>query len=409
MSTETKLEILIANLGKDNKSTVSDKERQAPIEHFFSNIFTTRPDFVFAQEVKISEEKKYYQTLPDSKIDQMSYVQDCLGGNVYRVFQEEEFKDNPIINTETENNRKINTYNKYSVYNVIFWNKDSKTVQTISLHGDVEVSLPMKNVLVGISYKRFRICKLTKGDHQSVLLVNFHGEHKMLADEKMQSFRAYLQIFQQLKEKEKCNHLVIAGDFNFDLDTFKNNHLNKNILESLNLMVVPYTPQRMGKDTKGNPKLKDKVDGLICDKALWKNGQEVVVYHDTKKEKPATVESNWTHIVSSKVPQAVLDHDPILFTLWIPEAGAGNGAEVGTGAEPGAGARGGAGAGAGTEARAGVGAAAGTDEGAGAGTLSSTHPKETGVNISKLICKRYKTKWSGCIISLHRFWLQDWL
>jgi hypothetical protein len=60
-----------------------------------------------------------------------------------------------------------------------------------------------------------------------------------------------------------------------------------------------------------------------------------------------------------------------------------NGARAGAGAGPG-------GTRANTAARAGV--EAGTEDGAGAGVLSSTHPKETGVNINKLICKRYECR-----------------
>lgn len=320
MAEETKLEILIANLGTDSKSTVSDKDRQALIENFFSSILKTRPHFVFAQEAKISENKTSRITVPGSKVNQIDYVKTCLGNetHVYSTVEVEEFKANPIIKTQqTKKKKKINTYNPYSVHNVIFWNEALDAVKTISLEGEFEIQFQLaKKVLVGISYKRFQVCKLTRAN-RAILLVNFHGEQKMLADEKMQSFRVYLQFFQKIKIDEGCDYLVIAGDFNFNLTKLETDKKNKNFLESLELMVVPYERQR-----KNNANLlKEKVDGLICSKALWKKGQEVAVYHDIAEEKElATVDGNCTRVVPSKVPQDVLDHDPILFTLWIPEA-----------------------------------------------------------------------------------------
>jgi len=84
------------------------------------------------------------------------------------------------------------------------------------------------------------------------------------------------------KEMRKCNFLVIAGDFNFNLDQFDLQH-DRYLDKKYNLKVVPYESQRLRKNKNGDIVPKVKFDGLICSKELWVATNEVVVYHYSDK------------------------------------------------------------------------------------------------------------------------------
>jgi hypothetical protein len=299
MSEDEKIVILVANLGSNNKSNVNEEKRRKAISNFFEKILTEKPNFVFAQEVQDSTSKHG---------SQIAYVRESLGSHFGHC--------------------QVKEYG--SSYNAIFW-EDS---QTIAEHKDVWQN---ESVLLDscdefqISSKRFRFIVLTSG-RRSVLLVNYHGERNGITEEeKMQTFLVYLKLFQKFKVKRGCDYLVIGGDFNFDLDNF--DRRNQMLLDqSYNLKVVPYQSERERRTKKGNI-LRDKVDGLICDKEMWNEDEKVVVYQRENTEgrgentSHGSQDYNYTGvdltqlttIENSQISVDILDHDPVLFTLRLPK------------------------------------------------------------------------------------------
>jgi hypothetical protein len=251
MSEDEKIVILITNLGSVNKSNVSEDNRRAAISNFFEKYLTTKPDFVFVQEIQ------------KSQIDELK----------------KSLEKNKGMLTQTHQYAHCQVKEYGSSHNAIFWNDEKKEGQTVTEHKDVWQE---NGVQLGscdefqISSKRFRFTVLTRGI-RSVLLVNYHGERNGIAEkERVQNFLVYLQLFQKFKVQRDCNYLVIGGDFNFDLDTFAEN--NQTFLdEKYNLKVVPYQSERKRKTKKGNIR-NDKVDGLICDKEMWIEDAKVEVF-----------------------------------------------------------------------------------------------------------------------------------
>ncbi len=153
---------------------------------------------------------------------------------------------------------------------------------------------------------------------KSILLISFHGEHNSLSNvQKTEKLKRFLQDFYQLKEKLQCDHLIIGGDFNLDLDEVYNE--NWNFLQSrLNLKIVPYKSQRCYiQGSRKSPiyprtNLK-KIDGLICDMDI--QVQSVVVYTD--KIVRDFSDPNTT-VVKSGLERHLMDHHPILFKLMLP-------------------------------------------------------------------------------------------
>ncbi len=94
----------------------------------------------------------------------------------------------------------------------------------------------------------------------------------------------YLKIFCAIQKSPnvKCDYLIIGGDFNLDLNLFKEK--KKDILDQLSLKIIPYAPQRPGQRKHATRKTwsnvyfedcKDKLDGLICDNILVHEATQV--------------------------------------------------------------------------------------------------------------------------------------
>ena len=246
---EEKLVILVANLGKGSTSNASDDDRLNAVSNFFAKTLReTHYDVVFAQEVS-----------PNTQVND---VQNLVGFSC----------------SVRENSNS---------YTATFWRENVKITDHSNVWPESVLLVPGRIQESDQRMKRFRMCKLTRGE-RSVLLVNFHGntkikenknkKNKVNKKDKVTIFLEYLAKFQQIKVSENCDFLVVGGDFNFDLDTFARGY--QNILDGYNLMVVPYQHQRMKADMTG---LKEKIDGLICDKELWRESEQVVVYHYKKR------------------------------------------------------------------------------------------------------------------------------
>jgi hypothetical protein len=350
------LEILVANLGKGSQpknkedtaqaapraiteaeaKAQAEAERQKKLKIFFETL-ETRPGFILAQEIQ-------------------SWGIDCVT---------ESLKQKTNIDYL---HCKVLEYG--TSLNAIIWNKNF----TVKPHTDVwnkkkliPIELEACNEFQ-ISSRRFRFAVLTRGRSvgsvRSVLIVNYHGERNGISDkERVSNFLVCLKLFQDFKEMRKCKYLVIAGDFNFDLDQFDLQH-DQYLDEKYKLKVVPYESQRLRKNQNGDIVPKVKFDGLICSKELWEATNEVVVYHysdrtrgggasqmqegmdyapynpeddnapddeegarggasEAKKTKnpiatDRVVPTGKTRVVASGIPQKDLDHDPIFFKLSWP-------------------------------------------------------------------------------------------
>jgi hypothetical protein len=151
-----------------------------------------------------------------------------------------------------------------------------------------------------------------------MIIVSFHGNYRMTEEIRFKNLRNYLNFFQYLKKLTKSKYLIVGGDFNLDMDEYSaqkkldnkgNVKMTETILKDLGLKIVPYESQRK----KKNGERAKKIDALICDKKL--RCDEVVVFHNSREEE----EENLTRVLPSEIPPNVLDHDPVMFKLWIPE------------------------------------------------------------------------------------------
>jgi len=137
--------------------------------------------------------------------------------------------------------------------------------------------------------------------------------------------RNYLQFFWNLKTDIKCDHLIVAGDFNDNMDKFNKKHEHKYnvvkqkalaeeqseniaLLKKYDLVIVPYENQR--NKNKLNQKNISKYDTLICDKGLTQDGK-VKVYCNKK----ASSDLPDTEVVHVDFSEQTLNHHPLLFTL----------------------------------------------------------------------------------------------
>ncbi len=164
--------------------------------------------------------------------------------------------------------------------------------------------------------KRYCISKF-EIEGKSVLLVSFHGTHIRLSNRlKKIKLSQFLQKFCQYKKDLQCDHLIIGGDFNLDLDEFNNENLL--FMQSLKLKIVPYKNQRcfIPDPRKNHIHSKydlKKIDGLICD--LDTEVESVVVFTDKNQKDESDPQ---TLVVKSNLPRHLLDHHPTLFKLRLP-------------------------------------------------------------------------------------------
>lgn len=321
MSEDEKIVILVTNLGRVNKSNVTEDDRKIVIANFFENFLSKNPDFVFAQEIQNSQIPKVKESL--EKRSEVSYSH-C----------------------------QVKEYG--SSQNATFWKKEG---QTVTDHKDVWQKVGDET---HINSERFLFTVLNSGN-RSVLLANYHGERNGIAEEeRVRNFLVYLKLFQRVKVERDCDYLVIGGDFNFDLDRID---ILNFLDEKYNLKVVPYQSEIKRKTKKGNI-LNDKLDGLICDKEMWIEDKKVEVfqrqavpigggrapqgfhqlydftdddYSDDDddnlvnrarvggKKPPApqkvdqTQYAKFTLNIPTGIPGNVIGHDPVLFTLRLPK------------------------------------------------------------------------------------------
>ena len=190
--------------------------------------------------------------------------------------------------------------------------------------------------------KRNRYCaEIFTYQGKRILLVSFHGNWKLdetdkelkhdvkfsriIEDAKVPAIKKfilgkYLSAFSKLKVDYKCQHMMIGGDFNQDLDklletvTFKHGNQNQKqqkdrqddfigLFEKLQLEIVPYTNHRDA----------TKKDGLICDKILSQH-LKVTVFCN----KPSTTDEG-TLVKNFPFSENSLDHHPLFFTIGLRE------------------------------------------------------------------------------------------
>jgi len=344
MAAPMKISILVSNIDKANDN-LTDEHRKSALTGFFNQL-QQNPEFILLQEVQNVKETQNRQTIKEIK--QIEYLRDALKPkNIYLHIEEEEGSSNEEIEKDQHGNiyRKVKSFN--TIMHIKEKNFDVGTKTQIWPDPDPEVSITFeKQSKILLHTSRFCIGQFTVQENGvKLLLVCFHGHHKSLTiPEKRINLRYYLRLFQKVKESSKSNFLIVGGDFNLDLDDFeeleKFEKFEPNILNELGLKIIPYNPQRLGADGKK----KKKVDGLICDERLLLKPMEVTVFHHfpkdckiisqiketaNKKKEVEIVEckdkcssmdfeEDATNVVCSHVPAEILDHDPVLFTLWIP-------------------------------------------------------------------------------------------
>jgi hypothetical protein len=261
MSDYIEAPVMIANLSKNCNCPISNRQRENVIGNFFRNV-SPKPYLILSQEAYVRS---------DATLDQIDTVLKALPSD-WESCSNEEF------GTEF-----------FQKYNVIM-NDSSKVVfETNNFSFDVDT-------------RRFAISKYSIQD-ELLLVVSFHGYHRMNMVKKTENLKKYLQGFLEMKRQSGCNHLIIGGDFNIDLDNFETEEWQ--FLEELNLKIVPYQNQRDG----------SKIDGLICDKAIANLGVAVTVYSD---KDAATDDEENTTVSLSGLPRFTMDHHLILFNLKLP-------------------------------------------------------------------------------------------
>lgn len=80
-----------------------------------------------------------------------------------------------------------------------------------------------KTLKFNLSLSRFDLAKLTMKNKATILLVDFCGVSTKGHEEKKNYLVHYLKIFCAIQKSPnvKCDYLIIGGDFNLDLDLFK--------------------------------------------------------------------------------------------------------------------------------------------------------------------------------------------
>jgi hypothetical protein len=281
------LVIMVMNTDNGEKHEAG---RTEIVERFLNQEDLT-PDFFLLQEVKVKKFEKVLIKKNYSKIE-VNEVQ-----NSYNLIMfKKELQGTQIEELTT-------TGGRYCAGQFTF---RGKKILLVSFHGNNELDARGKELKTD---QRFSRIKGENGSKQTRAIKQFRlGE--------------YLEEFHKLKVDNQCDHLIVGGDFNLDMNklldvitikrkTKKNGRKDlrerqeefTSLFNSLNLKIVPYTHQREGQ--------KNKVDALICDKDL-SNDIRVTVYCN---KYDGTVED--TSIKNFPFSQNTLDHHPLLFTIKI--------------------------------------------------------------------------------------------
>jgi hypothetical protein len=312
-SSEESNELVILVMNTDFATHVQSRDEE--IASFIKQL-NPKPDFLLLQEVKI----KKHQNRRES-IDQISDISESLGH--YRA---------------TDGTRK-----SYS----LFWGEGSLHIpknegfERIESYNMIMCKGEHQGTQFQLEAKRYCVGQFTfKG--KEILLVSFHGNSKLDATDiklknnsrfsqiaeteiikAIKQFRLgkYLNLFHKLKVDNKCDHLIIGGDLNLNVDKLLVPDEIKaktptpgqlllrqrqedfiQLFDSLGLQIVPYNHQRNGRR---------KIDALICDKDL-SNNIGVTVFSSGKY-----IPGGDTLVNNSLFSQNCLDHDPLLFNIRI--------------------------------------------------------------------------------------------
>ena len=311
-TSDDNLSILVMNTDfgkKEKKDKNFYTRRNEEIEAFFKE-FNPKPDFPLLHEVKITCRDKDGQ----SKIyDQEDAICGALGKDVYSSVKMLEW-DN-IFLKPTTSIRRVEFYNmimhktEYVAAEIVWHTRRYCTAQ---------FTFQKKNILLISLHAIFKL-----GDEGANLKEDprFSANGETLDANAIKKFLLgeLLEKFHKLKGDKECDHLIIGGDFNLNMDTLldvkKSNKkpllkkmqedLNKTFIDC-NLMIVPYLHQRM----KG----KTKFDTLICDKDLADQFTVTIFFNTDIRaiKSPLPAHTNVAHFPFS---ENSLDHDPLLFTI----------------------------------------------------------------------------------------------
>jgi hypothetical protein len=306
------LVILVMNTHHGKKETGESnfyQNRNTEIKFFFETL-DPKPDFLLLQEVKDTFFKGRTPWTPQ-KVERWGRMQK-------EHFDQREEISQALGDHEATDGTRRRNYNSFEIKESVWLPTDNPKYQKIESYNMIMA----KNGHPG-SKKKSETLRYCAGQFtfqgKEILFISFHGDQTLGKNEtdprfagkdKSDCLRVYFQMFLELKESTNSDHLIIGGDFNFDLDTLE----FCEILRDFPLKIVPYKKQRRGK--KGT--LLRKLDALICDEGLSSYEIKVTVYiKEEKKDKKGNIlnKDGDTFLEHFKFSKNSLDHDPLLFTI----------------------------------------------------------------------------------------------
>ena len=191
--------VMVANLNKNKNCPITNWEREVEIANFFRNL-SPKPDLFLLQEAYLRF---------DSRIDQIGTVMNSLSesGN-WEIDQKEEF-----------------ARNYFKKFNAIINNRNRLRFETDRFSFNLD-----------IDERRFYASKFSIGD-KTLLVVSFHAFNNKNMLQKELDLEKYLQTFADLKTQTGSSHLLIGGDFNYDLDYLERRF--SRLLYELDLDILP--------------------------------------------------------------------------------------------------------------------------------------------------------------------------
>jgi hypothetical protein len=311
-TSEESNELVILVMHTDFATYVQSRDQE--INSFFKQL-NPKPDFLLLQEVKVTTLKNRQEPF-----DQRVAVKNALGD--YRATDGTRKSYSWFWGEGSLHIPKNEGFERIVSYNMIMYKEE---------HGGTQIRSNGKRYCIGqFTFRR-----------KKILLVSFHGNKNLDTEDlelktdtrfkditevnqikaiKQYRLGKYLEIFHKLKVYNNCQHLIVGGDFNLNIDkllvldkikakkpTQGQKLLKQRQAEFIQLfnrldLQIEYKHHRNGKN---------KFDALVCDKGL-SNDIKVTVYCNKSEE---TVGD--TSIKNVPFSQYTLDHHPLLFTIKI--------------------------------------------------------------------------------------------
>jgi endonuclease/exonuclease/phosphatase family metal-dependent hydrolase len=248
------LTILVMNA--DYSHYVSD--RTVAIEAFLQRV-DPRPDVLLLQNV----EKTVYS--PTRSYDQRTIFLEALGG------------DNTYTKIEMlEKENLFGNFPKRNSYNMIM----------AKLEGE---QIPSE-----VQEKWYCAGKFTF-KNKFILMISYHGDPSHLVE--------HLEMFLKLQENKECKHLIIGGDFGFNMDQLELGENLRKLFKIFQLNIVTYKNQGRAKTVT-----------LICNESLF-NTTNVTVYSNKKRNPLLDYNDNGTFVKYFHFSRNTLTLDPIMINI----------------------------------------------------------------------------------------------